>query len=281
MRPWTDRQAWSADGDSAASMGPRPCGRGRPGRHIRCRRPFRASMGPRPCGRGRLCEHLLEAPPIELQWGHGLAAVDGKGSATRWVEVKSFNGATALRPWTGQTARPQRAATALQWGHGLAAVDGTSLNLSSQKVCKASMGPRPCGRGRRCARPRHAAEPPPLQWGHGLAAVDGPARLPVARAATMLQWGHGLAAVDGMWGTLSSCRGAPASMGPRPCGRGRHCWVHHLLVRSGSFNGATALRPWTAANIRPPARLGRASMGPRPCGRGRCCSWPAPARGAI
>ena len=42
----------------------------------------------------------------ELQWGHGLAAVDGDESGRVWV-----------------------ADSVLQWGHGLAAVDGRSTSL--------------------------------------------------------------------------------------------------------------------------------------------------------
>ena len=59
-------------------------------------------MGPRPCGRGR---HKYGA----------LAASPGA----------SFNGATALRPWTGLPRHgPVDQIDLLQWGHGLAAVDG-------------------------------------------------------------------------------------------------------------------------------------------------------------
>ena len=59
-------------------------------------------MGPRPCGRGRVTLNTGKGGVDALQWGHGLAAVDG-----------------AVRP--ASKARSAR----LQWGHGLAAVDGT------------------------------------------------------------------------------------------------------------------------------------------------------------
>ena len=132
----------------------------------------------------------------------------------------------------------------LQWGHGLAAVDGRPRAGPGARR-PASMGPRPCGRG------RHAACP---------TAADG----------------------------------RPASMGPRPCGRGRRVRNAWYQGRSACFNGATALRPWTdvpdgyfaagvlrfngATALRPwtagpvrhgPGRGRVASMGPRPCGRGR------------
>ena len=112
------------------------------------------------------------------------------------------------------------------------------------------MGPRPCGRGRLNRSAQIV--------GYG-----------------QLQWGHGLAAVDGGGGPLGCRRTLRASMGPRPCGRGRRYaramdmanaarlqWGHGLAAVDGSwcpsgtdpapcFNGATALRPWTAAPAAP------------------------------
>ena len=134
-------------------------------------------MGPRPCGRGR-----PEAAGQCLQRPAG------------------FNGATALRPWTVvYAAESGRGAFRLQWGHGLAAVDGRKPRADRHQA-KASMGPRPCGRGR------------------------------AARACT---WSPS-------W---------PASMGPRPCGRGRAGTTTTTIRRAPSFNGATALRPWTAHHV--------------------------------
>ena len=68
----------------------------------------------------------LVALAAELQWGHGLAAVDGGARVQRCLGARrGFNGATALRPWMARRDVIQRAAMAkLQWGHGLAAVDG-------------------------------------------------------------------------------------------------------------------------------------------------------------
>ena len=37
-----------------------------------------ASMGPRPCGRGWRRADADRARAVMLQWGHGLAAVDGQ-----------------------------------------------------------------------------------------------------------------------------------------------------------------------------------------------------------
>ena len=59
----------------------------------------------------------------QLQWGHGLAAVDGVPLATTVMLAVGFNGATALRPWMA------------------------AESFRTPQACLASMGPRPCGRG--------------------------------------------------------------------------------------------------------------------------------------
>ena len=290
-----------------ASMGPRPCGRGRraisaavkaacacfngatalrpwTGQRRRLpdsRRP--ASMGPRPCGRGRGGRvYDYAGGAVVLQWGHGLAAVDGPWMAsTRSTSTSCFNGATALRPWTvastgglrvssyelqwghglaavdGVAAcRLEQALELLQWGHGLAAVDGARRHRAPKEGARASMGPQPCGRGRRspCTGFRAAAGASmgPRPCGRGR--IDRPPRPRAAPAA---------------------------SMGPRPCGRGRRSFSWSgMRGRSRSFNGATALRPWTGQCTFARSRLhARASMGPRPCGRGRLARRPPLASG--
>ena len=150
LRPWT------------VALGPRR------------RPPHPASMGPRPCGRGRNpSDRLALGDARGLQWGHGLAAVDGAVRQARQANLISFNGATALRPWTGR-----------------------SPCLAYGRICR-------------------------LQWGHGLAAVDGRFNTGHPAAYPVLQWGHGLAAVDGRERPRSDLGKSRASMGPRPCGRGR------------------------------------------------------------
>ena len=154
MRPWTEWQSRHSDPPVVASMGPRPCGRGRAvlaadalgmdmklqwghglaavdGAYVDgLQGTSAASMGPRPCGRGRTVDIAPEIMECAgLQWGHGLAAVDGMVKAHDWAKVRrlqwghglaavdgrfgvsaasaesSFNGATALRPWTGRRVR--------------------------------------------------------------------------------------------------------------------------------------------------------------------------------
>ena len=167
-----------------ASMGPRPCGRGRPSQGAGSSGRIRASMGPRPCGRGRASGRANADKQLALQWGHGLAAVDGAYPFHR--DLPSILALMGPRP-----CGRGRWKIAGQNHHGMA---------------MASMGPRPCGRGR------------PMEIVFALCVVE-------------LQWGHGLAAVDG-------------SMDD-----------YVMSYYDKRFNGATALRPWTEAQIL--ARAGR------------------------
>ena len=204
-------------------------------------------MGPRPCGRGRTLKPLKARSILKpLQWGHGLAAVDGPSSRGQRRVRCRFNGATALRPWTEwYEATLTDSTKQLQWGHGLAAVDGRHV-------------------------PRHRHLLNGLQWGHGLAAVDGGGMCRPCQTSTtgfngataLRPWTVAIGADtcfsrSGFNGATAlrpwTASAAPsrirttwASMGPRPCGRGRTCAGHAPPITASCFNGATALRPWTA-----------------------------------
>ena len=134
-----------------------------------------------------------------------------------------------------------------QWGRGRMAAEGIDAFLPGGKLCLASMGPRPDGRGRRravgaCRRRDQRRR----QWGRGRMAAEG-SRPPLTTPASGSTASMG-PRPDGR-GRMPAAswrrRPASASMGPRPDGRGRG------ICRSG---GRTA---------------GSASMGPRPDGRGR------------
>ncbi len=84
----------------------------------------------------------------------------------------------------------------LEWGHGPKAVETATAGISTAMKLRASMGPRPEGRGDARSVVRIAAAVAGLQWGHGPKAVE------TARGAA---WG-----AERKW----------ASMGPRPEGRG-------------------------------------------------------------
>ena len=247
MRPWTESRAGRLAAGASASMGPRPCGRGRSNAAPARAAAENASMGPRPCGRGRPAARRGPAPhraasmgprpcgrgrrdvdakePQQgprLQWGHGLAAVDGR------IEWHCWH----LRSPASMGPRP--------CGRGRAV-----CSHKAPRLIDASMGPRPCGRGRTTIVIRNPM-PMKLQWGHGLAAVDGRDFDAVFRLAVLLQWGHGLAAVDG----ASDSRGTWSAPGFNGATALRP-WTDRRVLEPGAaregFNGATALRPWTAA----------------------------------
>ena len=62
---------------------------------------------------------------LELQWGHGLAAVDGSARHIQWRiadKLQWGHGLAAVDGGVGVVADNRHGQ--LQWGHGLAAVDG-------------------------------------------------------------------------------------------------------------------------------------------------------------
>ncbi len=137
---------------SAASMEPRPLGRGmNPIRALVQPRRDRASMEPRPLGRGMpaLREHTTPGQ-LALQWSHDLSVVEWPRprGGTR-TSHRRFNGATTSRSWNA-VVRVERGGDC----------DG------------ASMEPRPLGRGMRVAERgvdrRGAASMEPRPLGRGM-----------------------------------------------------------------------------------------------------------------
>ena len=161
---------------------------------------------------------------------------------------RSFNGATALRPWT-ETRRAYGGlpSTGLQWGHGLAAVDGHGSPSLFLRAKYASMGPRPCGRGRGCGACRRkgatSASMGPRPCGRGRFSPLPPHSSSVGASMGPRPCGRGRLA-----SRLPRGGGQIASMGPRPCGRGRTVSALSRNLIHPGFNGATALRTWTVGN---------------------------------
>ena len=293
MRPWTGSRRTARSWPHQASMGPRPCGRGRRRSCGRRRCGPCASMGPRPCGRGRVCGTFWTwRKPTCFNGATALrpwTAITRRATAAR---APCFNGATALRPWTAALRLPPLPRQGASMGPRPCGRGRRIPGSSQRQGGPASMGPRPCGRGRRrwgrrglpaccasmgprpCGRGRQVLYECPgkgaeLQWGHGLAAVDGgpPPAVPSSsmsfNGATALRpWTAGPR-------ILHTRRRHRASMGPRPCGRGRHEQRNDRTDARRGFNGATALRPWTDTMVGKQRHRSLASMGPRPCGRGR------------
>ena len=182
--------------------------------------PPAASMGPRPDGRGRLIPGFC--PPN---------GVGVNGAATGWPRK-------GRRPRHRRQTETSVNGAATGWPRKVVAAQPPG------EACRrASMGPRPDGRGRSPPSARAAR-------GSGVngAATGWPRKAPMGP-------GRG--------------RSGPASMGPRPDGRGR------ARGRTGSRGGRRgvngAATGWPRKAYSPP-RTGApplASMGPRPDGRGR------------
>ena len=132
-------------------------------------------MGPRPFGRGRKLASTPTVANTELQWGRDLSVAEGSMHSTSPPSTACFNGAATFRSRKDPN-------------HGYGSAGPT----------KASMGPRPFGRGR-----------------------DVP--LTIDAVISELQWGRDLSVAEGGVGVMKAGTVAGASMGPRPFGRGR--WV--------------------------------------------------------
>ena len=276
-------------------MGPRPNGRGKRLWLQVPSRAYPASMGPRPNGRGKQRRGAL-APRARARV-NGAAAKRPRKAGWWYGPVTS----SRPRQWgRGQTAaersrrpHPRHRAVASMGRGQTAAERGNSNNLQAWGV-RASMGPRPNGRGKRYTRAARLEGGPLRQWGRGQTAAERPEpgieTVPVARR----QWGRGQTAAESVRRHDPRARSRYASMGPRPNGRGKHACARplksaHLASMGPRPNGrgktsrARALPPRRmrvngAAAKRPrkgrgpgahacPQRL--ASMGPRPNGRGK------------
>ena len=86
---------------------------------------FVASMGPRHFCRGNRSRRLLLIPLCQqLQWGHGISAVEIRLDFLASQPPAGFNGATAFLPWkSGSSMSNARITLSLQWGHGISAVE--------------------------------------------------------------------------------------------------------------------------------------------------------------
>ena len=304
----------------AASMGPRPLGRGRPstsrsqgpsprrqwGRDLSAAEGGRprpnprvaapASMGPRPLGRGRASWTAPSRPrPSRV---NGAATSRPRKVCSIFISpypnLLSVNGAATSRP--RKASRPGRPSIRAH------SVNGAATSRPRKVACllfrgaapfKASMGPRPLGRGRairmkRGGRSKRASMGPrPLGRGRRHAALHH-------ALAPLRQWGRDLSAAEGRGNgdDHTSCTRVNGAATSRPRKAVRP-WGWRGTSRS--VNGAATSRPRKAATAptacaaaHAPRQWGRdlsaaegccgaagtaqeylASMGPRPLGRGR------------
>ena len=211
-----------------ASMRPRPEGRGEPTAYsgrVSCA--GRASMRPRPEGRGERLGQFHEGRPTRvLQCGHDPKAVENR------------------KP----PPPPPRGPPPLQCGHNPKAVENFSSPALAAVDGRASMRPRPEGRG----EPRAVPRP---YWSHSGRFNAATTRRP--------------------WRTPGPARLGSAATRPRfNAATTRRPWRtkghrHRLDDVAEGFNAATTRRPWRTPNSSA-RRTGRAhaSMRPRPEGRG-------------
>ena len=207
----------------SASMGPRPFGRGRP-EACRQRSGRRdASMGPRPFGRGR---RLHEVGQVDREFASMGPRPFGRGRFFVLI--------------VGGTAREK-----LQWGRDLSAAEGAPYSAEAAALCSFNEAAT--------FRPRKvlaASQKPDSPCGFNGAATFRPRKGTLAAGARapkiQLQWGRDLSAAEGCLATRPSECSCPASMGPRPFGRGRS-QGSRIAWNSSCFNGAATFRPRKAA----------------------------------
>ena len=158
---------------------------------------------------------------------------------------------------------------------------------------KASMGPRPFGRGRYVDMPAPVMADDRFNGAATFRSRKDRAAKDLGLQENTLQWGRDLSVAEGV-GPCEGLRGGgnasmgprpfgrgretkhyrprpalPASMGPRPFGRGRCTATAEIITEAASFNGAATFRSRKEAGM-PELHIHRtASMGPRPFGRGR------------
>ena len=239
----------------------------------RCASGRAASMGPRPLGRGILSALSTIATTLMLQWGHDLSVVESRRSSrpSRGCRTASMGprplgrGISKPRSMTCAKARAsmgprplgrgipviwraqQYPASWLQWGHDLSVVESTRAAPGS---CSTGLTGRFIGAttsrswnpSRTSGSPTSAST---LQWGHDLSVVESWAAGVAQDSITwLLQWGHDLSVVESQRPSAPSASRWPASMGPRPLGRGiaRRCL--RSRTRRSCFNGATTSRSW-------------------------------------
>ena len=151
FRPWkTTAIGVGATSADAASMGPRPFGRGRQPttRQYDCQLdelqwghgqsavedevggsnplgPIAASMGPRPFDRGRRGAFCSAIDPVQASMGpRPFDRGRRRDRQPRRYRSPGFNGATAIRPWKTRIRQlMSESPLMLQWGHGLSVVE--------------------------------------------------------------------------------------------------------------------------------------------------------------
>ena len=192
---------------------------------------------------------FLWAVHYRLQWGRDLSAAERHARISYHHRFISFNGAATFRPRRVsyhelESARPDM----LQWGRDLSAAESAALAVSMDGATKRFNGAA-------TFRPRRAFDFQVgdvltwlLQWGRDLSAAESLRSSRCLMRPIRLQWGRDLSAAERPGRPGLAERNRPASMGPRPFGRGEGRGCVGSIIK------------------------GMASMGPRPFGRGESTS---------
>ena len=236
-----------ARANARASMGPRPFGRGRFRPLPAAPAVLRASMGPRPFGRGRPGAGCGRRPGAGLQWGRDLSVAEGGPERARHRSINQLQWGRDLSVAEGGARPLMKLPTfQLQWGRDLSVAEGGSRGpRDTRGRNRASMGPRPFGRGRRLTAisrrlpgsrfngaatfrsrkdlgggdPGHDGLG--LQWGRDLSVAEGAQNCPLYRLSSCFNGAATFRSRKAGWGPRCGQGGCRASMGPRPFGRGR------------------------------------------------------------
>ena len=225
------------------------------------RRPWR-TPGPR----------RTDRPVTRLQCGHDPKAVENAGAcdglSDRCRRLQCGHDPKAVENAVGADACAVSRQT-LQCGHDPKAVENAAVAADGIAGLRASMRPRPEGRGERTfSTPNRSCEPA-LQCGHDPKAVENLRRMDVPPAGGRLQCGHDPKAVENAVLAPVGQPGSVASMRPRPEGRGEPAIAQPIAVARGGlqcghdpkavenarlpldsrwrhvrFNAATTRRPW-------------------------------------
>ena len=185
-----------------------------------------ASMGPRPDGRGRSGSTHTSSTPGSVN-----------GAAAGWP--RKVHARVAV--WDRANRR--------QWGRGRMAAEGIECGRCRDHATRASMGPRPDGRGR---RPRPEMKRAPSEIASMGPRPDGRGRCFLPPPPTHPR---------------------PASMGPRPDGRGRPS------PPVGPSPGA--VRQWGRGRMAAEGRAGRPSADQGRSVNGAAAGWPRKGMRAI
>ena len=257
------------------------------------RRPEQASMGPRPDGRGRLLLIDRDLLPCRRQWGRGRMAAEGgppgraasdRGRWRQWgrgrMAAEGCPCPTSCGPTScvnGAAAGwPRKGGGRLGGGGGCIRVNGAAAGWPRKAPPpSAALPSRPRVNGAAAGWPRkvrHTTRVRGMAPRVNGAAAGWPRK--GRRGQWRLTWTSRVNGAAAGWPRKvvpqrPAHPSRPASMGPRPDGRGRGCANAAGRHVHGRVNGAAAGWPRKEPHVSHCAAHSSASMGPRPDGRGR------------